>query len=70
MFWELYFIRKNYNLEDILAGTLNMITRNAKKLREKVRGILQILAKQHGVKVSAKIYSFEMVEKKLSFCTK
>ena len=70
MFWVLYFIRKNYNLEDILAGTLN-ITRNAKKLREnKVRGILQILAKQHGVKVSAKIYSFEMVEKKLSFCTK
>ncbi len=47
-------VRKNYNLEDILAGTLN-ITRNAKKLREKVRGILQILAKQHGVKVSAKI---------------
>ncbi len=47
-----------------------MITRNAKKLREKVRGILQMLAKQHGVKVSAKIYSFEMVEKKLSFCTK
>ena len=46
------------------------ITRNAKKLREKVRGILQLLAKQHGVKVSAKIYSFEMVEKKLSFCTK
>ena len=70
MFWVLYFIRKNYNLEDILAGTLN-ITRNAKKLREnKVRGILQMLAKQHGVKVSAKTYSFEMVEKKLSFRTK
>ena len=70
MFWVIYFIRKNYNLEDILAGTLN-ITRNAKKLREnKVRGILQMLAKQHGVKVSAKTYSFEMVEKKLSFRTK
>ena len=48
LFWALYFM-KNYMSEDSLAGTLHA---TPKTLREKVRGILQLLAKQNGVKVS------------------
>ena len=54
MFWALYFL-KNYTSEDSLAGTSNT---TPKTFREKVRGILQLLAKQHGVKVSEKSILF------------
>ena len=62
IFWALYFM-KNYNSEDSLAGTLKT---NAKTLREKVRGILQLLAKKHVVKVSF----LGWVKMMLSFYTK
>jgi hypothetical protein len=47
IFWALYFM-KNYTSEDSLAGKFNT---TSKTFREKVRGILKLLATQSGVKV-------------------